>query len=89
MPEVVECTFCGGPCKVPSWAKDGSWYSNNPGKYAAAVANNHKWFTRSWLADVAKVVAATRAMVLAPSYPCAECGKHAFPAPGTVCFWCR
>lgn len=23
------------------------------------------------------------------AYPCESCGRHAFPEPGTVCYWCR
>ncbi len=87
-PAAGHCATCRGPCRVPAWAKDGSWYSNNPGKFDAAVAHAHSWFEEPWLSDTARARAGNLTMVRG-GYPCRECGKHAFPDEGTVCYWCR
>lgn len=83
----VRCDY--QPCRVPDWARDGSWYSNNPGKFDQAVSHNHGWFAPARLAEVERVQAETRAMIKAPTYPCVDCGRHAFPAADVVCFWCK
>lgn len=79
---------CGRTCRVPDWATDGSWYNNNPGKHAHAIALAHRWFTRGRAAEVAKIRAEIRAMTPTQAFPCVVCGRHAFDRDGVTCYWC-
>lgn len=83
------CKTCLGPCKVPDWGRDSSFYANNPNKFDLTVVHNHVWFEPARLAEVEHVRAVTRAMVLAPTHACVGCGRYAFAERGVSCWWCQ
>lgn len=85
----VECLRCAGPCKLPDWARDSSYFANNPSAYDAHLARCHMWLEESWLKGVRIAIAALRAMVLVPTFGCVSCGQFAFERVGVLCFWCR
>ena len=41
--------------------------------------------------DLVELLRARRAEILTAltTYPCAKCGRFAFPRPETLCYWCR
>jgi len=41
--------------------------------------------------DLVELLRARRAEILVAltTYPCAKCGRFAFPRPHTLCYWCR
>lgn len=72
-----------------AWAGDGSWHTNDPHGHRAAIAHAHSWNALDRLAEVRRVREAIRAMPAAIVFGCSACGKFAFPAADTLCFWCR
>lgn len=86
--ERPECVTCGGPCRLESWARDGSFFANNPNAFTAAIARRHAWFDASRAIEVDRIRAETRAMVLAPTFPCVVCQKFSFDRDGVTCYWC-
>lgn len=86
--ERPECEKCGGPCRLEAWARDGSYFANNPSAYSAAIARRHSWFDASRAIEVDRIRAETRAMVFVPTFPCVVCQKFAFDRDGVTCYWC-
>ena len=84
----MNCT-CVGECQVPAWSADGSWYANNPGRFAHAITLAHRWFAPERLAEVEQVRAEIRAMPPATTFACVGCGRYAFAEPNVTCFWCK
>lgn len=79
------CVACRGPCQRPEWITyaGGQNYANNDFRQQMAIAAWHQPVTTE------RERAAAKAFVNGPTFPCAGCGKHAFPAPDTLCYWCR
>lgn len=83
----TRCERCGGPCKVRPLL-DSSRFANDIFGFSAHVARCHAWFEPERLAEVARIVAETRALPVIPTFPCVVCKKFAFERDGVTCYWC-
>lgn len=84
----MDCKLCGGECRLPDWARDGSFFANNPTAFTAAITRRHAWLTPSRAREVEAVRLEIRAIVLTPTFPCVVCQKFSFDRDGVTCYWC-